>query len=167
MKFNNMKCGLAAVVLSLVFSVSCANGDENSRTLSNTEIVAWTKAICTQYYVPLGAKGKMVVFIEVSTSKEPWSGGDSLKLDDSFFAEISSKQVRFLREQDISSELDKINTDTHVFRATFYPFAASFQQGQKQVLVPVKNGDIQKWRQCVYKLSNEQTGWKLLSMDQQ
>lgn len=154
-------------ILALAFAASACSAQGAPEKISNKEAMELVKTICEQYYCPLGAKGDVVVFVEVVASVEPWEAGQQVKLDSDTLNKMSSRNVRFKREQDLSEELDKVDVNTHVLRVTFYPFASSKGTLPNSIVVPMKNGDIQKWRHCLCTLSATEYGWKLVSVDQQ
>lgn len=160
------------VLVLVAFFAGCAGPSPSSHASNDTKVTEkeayeWVQAICTQHYLPLGSKGKVLVFIEVSTSREPWVGGNpTLALANGFLRRMATENVRFVREQEFETEIVKIDKGVHVLRATFFPFAASLQTVSDSIEVPVKDGDIMKWRQSLFKLKCENSGvWRLISVE--
>ena len=135
--------------------------------LSKDNALAWVRAICSYYYVPLAEKGKNIVFIEISSSQEAWTWeSPNIKLETDFLKDMSVPNVRFEREEDFDSIVSNINIDNHVLRATFFPFAATVDTESRLVRVPVKNGDVMNWRYCVFTIKLDESGkWDVINFE--
>lgn len=143
------------------------SGVDSKSGVDNTLALAVVQSICRQHYVEVGSKGQnAVVFIEISTSREPWIGGaPSIALTDSYLKGLGGLNVRFLRDQEFDAQIGTLDKGDRVVRATFFPFAAAYQGGDT-IDVPVKDGDVMKWRQCLFHLHRTQADyWQITSIE--
>ena len=156
-----------AVFLSVGLT-ACLPGAAEAGKITNQQALLWVREICRQNYLPLGEKAKGVcVFIEISTSKEPWVFSEPvMPIEMEILRDMSTANVCFFREQDFEREMEKLDRESHVLRATFFPFASSYTVGGDAVTIPVWNGDVMKWRQNLFKLRRDGIAtWAVIGID--
>lgn len=166
-----MKKALQAIYLTLTVVCVCSCFAQDTKTMysENNYREFWDifETICLKYYSKLKDEdSNLLVFMEVSSSSEPWVGGDPLiPIPKDLIGELSKPGISFYKDEELDSIIPSIEQKPKIIRATMFPNAILFDQKDGMVKVPVKDGDIMKWRHRYFLVQKKDSRWEFIGVE--
>ena len=157
----------------LILSIESGGSEdrlEGSTYMEKNHEEFWSvfEAICKQYYSKLkNVDSDLLVFVEVSTARGGiWPSGEPfIQVPMELIEDLNSPGVSFYLDEEFEAVIPSIKGKHKIVRVTFFPNAISSGNVDGTLKIPIKDGDVMKWRHRYLLVQKKNAHWKFVGVE--